>query len=212
MFVTLLIMLFASATSQNYFETGNFVDFSLLSYTFAGMDKVAIIWSAVFFSTVLSYGYRYIVNKLPRVVIYLAYATHQVLIYLFPTLFTLGWRLPPASALMVMCETARLSMKLHSFFHFQVVEAPALQRLASSKKLDAKTSPTSVARERSLHHRRLCRAAGRQSTAAVCMEWRPFETDSLALPLLPLYSDATVSSRVSAYSTYQVDPGSQVPT
>ncbi|KAJ3326954.1 Sterol O-acyltransferase 1 [Blyttiomyces sp. JEL0837] len=115
-FVAILPLLFVSLCVQNYYESGKFIDFSLMFNSFSHLDIVAVVWIGMFSYAVLGYMWKFLVKQMSSQVLIVAYISYQTLFALSAAYCTLKFKLPVASGFIVMCEQARLSMKTHSFF------------------------------------------------------------------------------------------------
>jgi hypothetical protein len=79
------------------YETGQFVDLTLFSYTFGKLGHVVIAWVFMFTFTMMGYFWRYSIylkrlgGEPLRLGLYAAYLLTMVL---FAALFTLGYKLP----------------------------------------------------------------------------------------------------------------------
>ncbi|KAJ3105055.1 Sterol O-acyltransferase 1, partial [Phlyctochytrium bullatum] len=115
-FVAILPILFVSLAVQNYYETGKFIDFSLMSNAFGRLDVVGPAWVCFFVYTVCGYFWKHTsLTMSPQVEVGL-YVTYQTVFALTAAYVTLKFKLPPASGFIIMCEQARMSMKVHSFW------------------------------------------------------------------------------------------------
>jgi len=117
-FLAFLILFGVFIVIEDYYETGKIIDFSFFIYTFGKQNDVIPSW---FVLASLSYSIVFLVAsvkeyKLSPFVYMPIYACIQFGLYIYGTYSTLTNQLPPASALIIMCETARMSMKTHSYF------------------------------------------------------------------------------------------------
>ncbi|KAI8834482.1 hypothetical protein BC829DRAFT_407095 [Chytridium lagenaria] len=109
-FVAILPILFISLGVQSYYETGKFIDFSLMSNSFQHLDIVAASWVGFFLLTLTGYLWKYssqVLNRNVEIVLYVLYQTGFALTAAYITL---------TSGFIVMCEQSRMSMKIHSFW------------------------------------------------------------------------------------------------
>ncbi|KAJ3105576.1 Sterol O-acyltransferase 1 [Phlyctochytrium planicorne] len=122
-FVAILPILFVSLAVQSYYETGEFIDFRLMSNSFRRLDVVAFSWVGFFIYTVSGYFWKHSFKYISRNVEVILYIIYQTLFALAAAYITLKFKLPPASGFIIMCEQARMSMKLHSFWREHSKEA-----------------------------------------------------------------------------------------
>ncbi|KAJ3219546.1 Sterol O-acyltransferase 1 [Dinochytrium kinnereticum] len=127
-FVAILPILFVSLAVQSYYETGQFIDFSLMFNSFRRMDIVVSAWVGFFFFAVSGYFWKHSSKILSQKVEFLLYIIYQTTFALTAAYITLKFKLPPASGFIIMCEQARMSMKIHSFWR---------EHSASAWKMDA---------------------------------------------------------------------------
>ncbi|KAI9357253.1 MBOAT, membrane-bound O-acyltransferase family-domain-containing protein [Zopfochytrium polystomum] len=137
-FVATLPLLFISLCVQSYYETGRFIDFSLLFHSFQRLDIVAVVWTALFAYALLAYNFkrrdlRTFLRSTPGIAVY---ALYQSILALSAAYFTLRFKLPPASGFIVMCEQSRLGMKVHSFYREHVKHKTDVERSLSEPGLD----------------------------------------------------------------------------
>ena len=126
-FVSILPILGLTMVLQNYAEKGNFIDFSLMIFTFGKPHLTFLGWTILLGATLVGYFWKFAYKALPFPVLVALYVTYQSCLALFAGYYTLFNQLPPASALIIMCEQTRLSMKIHSFFrtHLPTNNKPA---------------------------------------------------------------------------------------
>ncbi|KAJ3145510.1 Sterol O-acyltransferase 1 [Irineochytrium annulatum] len=132
-FVAILPILFVSLAAQSYFETGKFVDFSLMYNAFSRVDVVAVSWCVGFSYTVAGYGWKNAGKWMSPTVETALYITYQVVFAMAAGLVTLAFKVPAASGFIIMCEQARMAMKVHSFWREHSPTAREKDRLQSAE-------------------------------------------------------------------------------
>ncbi|TPX31718.1 hypothetical protein SmJEL517_g04995 [Synchytrium microbalum] len=123
-FVAVLPLLFISICMQEYYQTGQAINFSLLTYSFSHLDIVMFAWIVMFLYAVLGYRWKHAHSTMPLWVMIPLYIIYQIAFSLFASWVVLKYQLGPASGMIVMCEQVRMSMKLHSFFRAYMLGPP----------------------------------------------------------------------------------------
>jgi len=121
----------------DYKDQGTLVDFGLLTWAFGRADVVMRAWCIMF---VVHFTPVQLVQWMARKPnswrrFYQVAAVHltlQVAVYTFATWTCLSARLPPASGLIVMCEAARFSMKMHAYLREKLVHGLRYERDAAA--------------------------------------------------------------------------------
>ncbi|XP_076042445.1 sterol O-acyltransferase 1 isoform X2 [Oratosquilla oratoria] len=123
-FVAILILLFFNKILDEIVQTGSLsLDLSLISWAFSGLDRVIVIWVAMFMSTscvvyLTFHHWAHNRHNLPRVydtgggILFMGYLS---LFLALPLQSLLYHNLPPASSIIVLCEQVRMFMKTWAF-------------------------------------------------------------------------------------------------
>lgn len=98
-------------------------DFSLLFWAFGKQQTVFWTWVGVLCLALLALPIVQLVSRteLSAKVWGVPYLMYQGVMWVAPTWLTVHAELPPASGFIVMCETARLSMKVHAYVREKVL-------------------------------------------------------------------------------------------
>lgn len=127
--IAALAWLFLRLIISEYKDTGAIVKFDTLSWAFGRADVVMTTWIVLF---AVSLGFPLLAMQTLRSAKHLSsptrlkqlsflYAIAQVFLYVYAIHNALKAKLPPASGLIIMCECARLSMKMHAYLREKVV-------------------------------------------------------------------------------------------
>eukprot|EP00126_Sphaerothecum_destruens_P015598 Sdes_comp9628_c0_seq1m1110 len=117
-FIAVLIVFGLQSMAQSYFEKGRIIDFSLFAWNFEFID---VALSIVFGMHVHAFLVRSFLkiwaldSVFPNQLWLLAYIFYAFSLWIWPALNFYQYKFPPASSLVILCEQARLFMKMHSF-------------------------------------------------------------------------------------------------
>lgn len=116
-FIAIMLVMCIEEMLHTYFSTGYLIDVSLFSYVFGDLKYVFMYWFAMA-------GFAYLIvplvllihlKKLTYYVWLPIYITMILILYFSSCSFCLYMKLPMASGLIVTCEMARMSLKMHSY-------------------------------------------------------------------------------------------------
>lgn len=133
-FMAFLILLGIHIYSVEFFDKKNYLpDFSVFYWCFDKLDIVFITWTGMFLISLLVLPLVQAVRfcKLPPLIYLPWYFTLQIMLYSFAVYRCFKFTLPPASALIVSCEMARIGMKMHAYTRDKLVHGlPCNKRFA----------------------------------------------------------------------------------
>ncbi|XP_066952687.1 sterol O-acyltransferase 1 isoform X1 [Macrobrachium rosenbergii] len=131
-FVAILVLLFFNKVLEEIIQTGSLnLDLSLIVWAFGSLDRVIVIWVCMFTSTAifvyLSF-HHWAHNRHNMPGAYdacggLIYGIYLVLFMYLPLSSLLYHNLPPASALIILCEQVRMFMKTWAFVRSNISRA-----------------------------------------------------------------------------------------
>jgi sterol O-acyltransferase len=124
--IATLIWLGVKLILQDYSKRGIFIDFGLLTWAFDKFDVVLRVWVAELCISLMVLPLVQSVrsSRNPDAALRLAsyiYGALQVGLIAFASYSCLTAVLPPASGLIVMCEAARMGMKMHAYCREKIV-------------------------------------------------------------------------------------------
>lgn len=116
-FVAIYVIAFVNTLVQNYFQTGIAVDLSLWWWAYGRFHVALGVWCCIFLVALCAWPVQKLManDLLPQTLGMVVYVFLQVVLWMGITTTQLHLRFPLATAIFVLCEMARFSMKMHSY-------------------------------------------------------------------------------------------------
>eukprot|EP00835_Amoeboradix_gromovi_P004055 NODE_296_length_11478_cov_0.345197.p2 type:complete len:308 gc:universal NODE_296_length_11478_cov_0.345197:10034-9111(-) len=114
---------------QNYLLQSRVFDLDLLAWSFGELDKVIYAWATNFLATCVIYALKPRKGRL-----WLLFGwIYMIIVFFSSAMYTLHFKLPLASAMIIMAESVRLMMKSYAYIYGNVMNDCELE---SDKKTD----------------------------------------------------------------------------